>query len=386
MKVFLASLLVAAVLVIGFTPLRTQAIKYLVKPFEDQAHRLMMGYLKSTGAIAYAFPSVTDIVATTIESRSKKVADNVENNNAGIAYIKKNGNVKTVSGGSEILEEISFSENGNAGWYSGYDLLPVAAQDVLSAARFNLKQAAVPVVISGLEQLQNAGREQQIELMDSRLTVAESTMANLISQGFYSDGTGSGGKTIVGLDAAVPVDASPTNNRVDAGTYGSIDRATWSFWRPVYYNPGAITLSNIQGYMNFVWSLLIRGRDAPDVIISDQFMWQAYMASLQAQQRFVDVKTADLGFPSVKFMNTDVVLDGGLYFPSTSYGSGVTTKTMFFLNTKFLKWRPHSARNMVPLSPNRRYAINQDAEVAILAWAGAMTCNGQAFHGRLVSN
>ena len=54
-----------------------------------------------------SFPTVTDIVATTIESRSRQIADNVTNNNAGLAYIKDKGNVKTISGGSEILEELS---------------------------------------------------------------------------------------------------------------------------------------------------------------------------------------------------------------------------------------------------------------------------------------
>jgi hypothetical protein len=58
---------------------------------------------------------------------------------------------------------------------------------------------------------------------------------------------------------------------------------------------------------------------------------------------------------------------------------------MFFLNTKYIHWRPHSARNMVPLSPNKRYAINQDAEVQILAWAGNLTTSGAQFQGRLIS-
>jgi hypothetical protein len=331
-----------------------------------------------------AFPTVTDIVATTIESRTKKIADNVLNNCAGLTYIKKSGNVKPISGGSSIYEELSFAENGNAGWYSGYDLLPVAAQDVISVAQFNLKQAAVPVVISGLEQLQNAGPEQMIDLMEGRINVAESTMINMLCDGFYSDGLGSGGKEIVGLDAAVPIDATPTNNRVDTGTYGGIDRATWSFWRPAYTHAAvALTAATIQAAMNFMWSLLVRGRDQPDLIIADSVTWGLYMASLQAQQRFASPGEGNLGFPSIKFMNTDVVLDGGLYFPSSAWGTGAPTKTMFFLNTKYLKWRPHSARNMVPLNPNRRYAINQDAEVTILAWAGALTCSGQAFQGRM---
>jgi hypothetical protein len=94
-----------------------------------------------------AFPNVSDLVATTIESRSGEIADNVTKNNALLRRLEKRGNTRTFSGGTVIFEELSFAENGNAGYYSGYDILPVAAQDVLSAAQFAIKQAAVPVVI-----------------------------------------------------------------------------------------------------------------------------------------------------------------------------------------------------------------------------------------------
>ncbi len=87
-----------------------------------------------------AFPNVSDIVATTIQSRSRQIADNVTKNNALLSRLNQRGNIKTISGGSSILEELSFAENGNAGFYSGYDLLPVAAQDVISAAEFSIKR------------------------------------------------------------------------------------------------------------------------------------------------------------------------------------------------------------------------------------------------------
>ncbi|MFN9969336.1 MAG: phage major capsid protein, partial [Phycisphaerae bacterium] len=125
-------------------------------------------------------------------------------NNALLARLNQRGNVKPFSGGNVILQELSFAENGNAGFYSGYDLLPVAAQDVISAAEFNIKQLACPVVMSGLEMLQNSGREAFIDLLEARINVAESTMANKLAQSIYSDGTGSGGKEVVGLNAAVP--------------------------------------------------------------------------------------------------------------------------------------------------------------------------------------
>lgn len=320
-----------------------------------------------------SFPNVSDIVATTIQNRSRQIADNVTRNNALLARLNQRGNVKTISGGSSILEELSFAENGNAGFYSGYDLLPVAAQDVISAAEFSIKQFAVPVVMSGLEMLQNSGKEAFIDLLEARLNVAEATMMNKLAQSVYSDGTGSGGKEITGLNAAV----ASTNT---SGTYGGIDRLTWSFWRNQKYDfsdntvtPGPTTIQNA---MNTLWASCTRGNDRPDLIVVDTVFWGFYMSSLQAIQRFTSADTGNLGFPSLKFMDADVVLDGGI-------GGYCPASTGFFLNTKYIKWRPHKDRNMVALSPNRRYAINQDAEVQILGWAGNLTCSGAQFQGRL---
>src|SRR5262245_630942 len=119
--------------------------------------------------MAFANAAISDIIATTIQSRTGKIADNVTKNNALLTYLTKRGNQKPFSGGNVILQELSFAANGNAGWYSGYDLLPVAAQDVISAAQYDIKQSACPCTISGLDQLMNAGKERIIDLMEARL-------------------------------------------------------------------------------------------------------------------------------------------------------------------------------------------------------------------------
>ena len=75
--------------------------------------------------MAFANTNYTDILATTIEKRSRKIADNVSGNCALMARLKRKGNIKTVSGGHKIIQELNFAENANTGWYSGYDLLPV---------------------------------------------------------------------------------------------------------------------------------------------------------------------------------------------------------------------------------------------------------------------
>lgn len=329
--------------------------------------------------MAFANASVSDLIASGIESRTGEIANNVESNNILLSVLKKNGRIKPVSGGTQILQELSFAQNGNGGWYSGADLLPVAQQDVISAAAFPYKQYAVAVVVTGLELLQNSGKERTIDLVEARLEVAEATMANDINVGLYSDGTGAGGKQLSGLDAAIPTTAKASQT----DTYGGIPRATFAFWRTQTTTGVDIsTAAKCQTVMNAQWALQVRGSDRPDVIIMDQLYWADYMASLQAIQRFTDASSATLGFPSVKFITADVFLD-----PTSGIGlgGGATTKTAYFLNTKYLHFRPHKNRNFVPIAPDKRYALNQDVEAQILGWAGNLTCSGAQFQGRSIA-
>lgn len=315
-------------------------------------------------------PNFSELVATTIEARSSKVADNISNNNALLRLLNKRGNVRTFSGGTEITENFSFDENPNAGWYSGYDTLPTNAGDTMSTASFGIKQQAIAITFSGLEMLQNAGDAKIVDLVENRIMNAERTMKNRLCAGLYSDGTGNDFKQVDGLSAAIPLD--PTQ-----GTYGSIDRAAWPVWRPQARNMA--NANTLQADMNKLWASLVRYGDQPDCILMDNLMWNAYLSTLQNQQRFTNTTTGDAGFQSLKFMNADVILDGGI-------GGNMPVGTAYFLNLDFLHFRPHAMMNMHTLDPKKRYSTNQDAEVQFLGWAGNLTCSGQKFHGILDIN
>jgi hypothetical protein len=221
------------------------------------------------------------------------------------------------------------------------------------------------VTISGLEQLQNSGKERVIDLLEARITNAERTFMNNISTDIYSDGTASGGKQIGGLQLLVA--DSPST-----GTVGGIDRATWTFWRNISYDAttdggAAMTSANCQSYMNRVWIQVVRGTDRPDLIVADNNYFRLYLESLQTIQRITSDKMASAGFTSLKYMDADVVLDGG-------YGGNAPTNHMYFLNTNYIHFRPHRDRNFVALDPEGgRFSVNQDAIVKLWAWAGNMT-------------
>lgn len=321
-----------------------------------------------------ATPNLTEIATTTIDSRSGIVGDNVTKNNGFLTYLQDRGNIKTLSGGDNINEEISFAENANAMWYSGMDTLSTAQGDVLTSAQFQWKQLAAAVVISGLELMKNRSKERILDLMAERQEVAENTLRNFVSVGLYSDGTGYGGKQITGLDLAVPTD--PTT-----GTYGGINRALTSnvFWRSqIQSDSGAPSATTIQGRMNSLYAKCVRGEDHPDLVLSGSTYWQFFMASLQTLQRFMEPKKANLGFTGTQYLGADVILDGGI-----GGGANETNGTMYFLNTKYFKFKPHSERNFVSLNPDKRVSINQDAMVALIGWMGNVTSKGPQFCGRM---
>jgi len=223
-----------------------------------------------------------------------------------------------------------------------------------------------------LEMLQNSGEEQIIDLFDARLDVAEASIENLISTGIYSDGTANNGKQITGLQAMVV--ASPST-----GVVGGIDRQTWSFWRNQTFDfsgdlGASASSSNIQTGFNRLYAKTSRGSDVVDLILLDNNLWGFFMASLQNIQRFPgSSKMAELGFVASKYMNADVVLDGGI-------GGNIPTSTGYFLNTKYIFFRPHANRNFVPIG-DERMSTNQDAIVRLIGWAGNMTASGLQFQG-----
>jgi hypothetical protein len=344
--------------------------------------------------MAFANSQISDIIATTIQNRSGELADNVTNNNALLRRLKAKGNVRPFSGGNVILEEIMYTDSStiNTNSYSGYEVIDITPNSPISAAQFDIKQYAGAVSMSGLEMLQNASKEKIIDLLEGRMKIAEAQLMNRIDYDLYQDGTGNAGKNIVGLASAIPDD--PTT-----GTYGGISRVNYNFWRSQKYSGvtdggAAVSAANIQQYMTTLGLRLVRGSDKPDLWVADATYYSLYVNSLQAIQRITsDTGSggAGAGFgPELKFfgggMAADVVMGGGVNGAVNQAGTagGATSAHMWALNTNYIFFRPHRDRNFVPIGGERQ-AVNQDAIVKLIGWAGNMTSSGPQFSGVLIA-
>lgn len=374
--------------------------------------------------MTFSNSAISDILTTTIQSRTRELADNLEQNNVILMRLGEKGNIKPLTGGYIIYQEMMYDDpnTSNVNSYNGSELLNIAPDSPISAAQFLMKQYAASVVISGKERLINSGKEKMISLIDSRMEISEKRLRNRLSQDLYGDGSGNGGKNLDGLAAMIPnpvisnaANSTPFYQYINTGNYGGIDRSIWRYWNPFgcYVSPttpiggtsgfvgGPPTAGNSPNALDIMTTVglqLTRGKDKVDLILAGNYMYQQYVKSLQSIQRITDEKMAAAGFASLKFYgggsSCDVVLGGGYSGPlnitineqgkvpsansPVAYGQEDSYK-MYFLNTDYIHFRPHVDCEFTPLG--KRMSVNQDAVVETMLWAGNLTCDNQFLQG-----
>lgn len=313
----------------------------------------------------------TELVTTTFRNHRSKLIDNVSNNNALLAYLKRKRKMRTESGGTEIAIPLEYAENGTYQRYSGYDVLNVQQSDVFTAAKFDWRQIAINVTASGRELRINKGKERIINLAKSRLKNAMNTFNNNFSSDVYSDGALS--NQVNGLQALI----------ADAGTgiVGGIDSSTWTFWKNVVQSAASplqggagITPSDttIQSLMLPLWLELVRGGDKPDLIVSSNEYYSFYEESLTDLKRYTSAESATGGFVALKYKSADVIFDGN---------SGIPDTRMYFINTDYLELVAHTDANLTVNDEMRPY--NQDAVVIPILWMGNLTVSNRSLQGVL---
>lgn len=308
----------------------------------------------------------TEMVTTTLRNHPTEISDNVSRHNAFYFWLKRKNKIKTINGGYEIVKPLDYAENQSYQRFSGYDTLNIQASDVLTAAKYEWVQAALHVTASGRELRLNSGKEQLIDLAEARVRNAFRTAANNMSLDLYSDGSLT--NQMGGLAHIVPDNGQ--------GTVGGINSTTYTFWRSKFReSTSTVTKSNIKGEMNAIYLDLVRGADKPDLLLSSYDYYAMYWESLQDLQRFMDSKTAEAGFQTLKYVNSDVIYDSNTNFATDA-------QKMFFLNTEYLELYQHRDAKWTQLDD--KVSINQDAVLIPILWQGQLCCSNRSLQGVLI--
>lgn len=261
------------------------------------------------------------IVATTMRNYwapGGKAVDNIFKRTAALSWLKDKGKID-FQGGTNAVAPVMGVKNSTFQVYSGYDALtPAHGEELITAAEYNWKQAAIFIPMSGIEEAKNSGKSQVISLLKAKTENAESTAAEAFETMLLTlDGTGNSGKDWGGL----PLLVGDHNSSIT--TVGGIDCTTDTWWRSSVNTVSAtLTLPLLSNAYNTVsWA-----GDACDFEITTQALWEKYEGLLQPQQRFMDPKTAEAGFSNLLHRGAKVVWSD--IMPSTKW---------YFLNSNHIK-------------------------------------------------
>lgn len=311
----------------------------------------------------------TELVSTTFRKHRREIKDNISKNNALLRRLYDKGQYRREDGGLTIACPLDYAANGTYQRYSDWDVLNIAASDVISAAEYQWRQIAIHVVSSGRELRINSGESRIINLAKAKLKNAIRTFKNNFSGDLYSDGTAT--NQINGIQALI-ADAG-------TGTVGGINSSTFPFWQNVVQSAaaplqggGAITPSatTIESLMLPLWLELTRGDDKPDLIVSSNDYFDFYERSLTGLKRYGTDREASGGFASLKYKTADVIFDGG---------SGIPAAHMYFMNTDYLELVVHRDADMEQVDELR--PVNQDGAVVPILWMGNLTESNRKLQG-----
>jgi hypothetical protein len=304
----------------------------------------------------------TELVSTTFRKHRKEIKDNLSTRNALLKYMMKRGNTRKEDGGLTIATPLDYAANGTYQRYSDWDVLNIAASDVISAAEYQWRQIALNVVASGRELRINSGDSRIVNLAKAKIKNALRTFNNNFSSDMYSAGTLT--NQINGLQALV-ADAG-------TGTVGGIVSGDFAFWQNTVVDasvlsvtPSATTIES--GLMLPAWLATDRGPDDQvDLIVADNNYYTFFEASQVSLKRYNDTTKGTAGFTSLKYKNADVIYDGN---------SGIPANHMYFLNTNYLQLISHPDADLTVMDEMR--PVNQDGAVTQILWMGNLTCSNR---------
>lgn len=317
-----------------------------------------------------ANPNFNDILTTTLDNHRSEMIDNVFGGNPLTYWLQERGRVRMVRGGAKIVAPIMYAGNDSSSSYSGAETLSYPNNGGFTAAEFDWKQHAVTISINGFEEFRNQGEHEVVDLLESRVKQAELTATEDFETMFLSDGTGNGGKDMLGL-AALVGDESSTVTSV-----GGIDAATQAFWRSNVRRGETFGL----GLLNEVYlSVSKAGKDTVDLILSGPEVYAAHEALLQPALRFTDTKLADAGFDNIAFKRARHVFTDNAALAATVGAS--TTADVYLVNSNYLQLVGGEGRwfqNTPFITPP-----NQDARYSHILSIGNLTVTNRARQAKL---
>jgi hypothetical protein len=242
-------------------------------------------------------------------------------------------NSQQASGGvSSVTVPVQGSQFVNAQWsdYSGSFNQPSVQQGAYNA-EFNLKLMIAPVPFLGME-----GAVQQdaavIPLIEARMNDATNVMMDAMATALYNNSTNT--QQFTGLPAAVS----------DSGTYGNINRSTYTWWKSKAYAAGGVNPTR-QNILQYISGTVKNSAEVPSFGVCGFGTWTLLAQDYVGQEQYVITPGSgfdgDANGPQAAFRA--LMVAGVPIYPDPYCPEG----TVYFLNTNYLSLYIHEQGSFV---------------------------------------
>jgi hypothetical protein len=301
--------------------------------------------------MALTYSEITAIAQNAI---NKSLTDNIFGSN--IVLKKMKDKAKMLAGGVNIQEPLIYSTSTSGGWYTDVDALTISKTDNITAAVFAWRQAYESIRVSQLDVAKCSGDSAKLDLVASKIKVAELAMADRLAVGLFGNG---GSSTIDGFQAMI-----------DDDTYGGINPADFAGWAAQLKGNSGTDRALSLGLIQQLDGACTIGQDAPTFFVARQNVYDEAYNLFQPHQRLESEEVAKLGFKSLMVNGKPLLVD-----------SHAPVKTIFAINEKYAQLVIHKDNNM--RKEHHSALESTDSMLTKIFFMGNLVCSNRRMHGEL---
>ena len=113
----------------------------------------------------------SELSAITEKYYMPKLIDNVFESNVLLSRARSKW-MKKADGGTSIVVPVVYATTTASGWYTGAETLDTTANDQITAAEFDWKQAYANITITRSDELKHSGKAQSVNFVKSKIQIA----------------------------------------------------------------------------------------------------------------------------------------------------------------------------------------------------------------------
>lgn len=310
--------------------------------------------------------SVSTVAAHALDMNAKDIADAVINNNLLSAWLKANNRVKVISGGYQINEKVMYNEAGGFDWINKDEEISLTTGEILTDAVYQIRILAGPLKVLHFDKMRASGDAQILDLVETTIENAKSTMSNRMGAAVFNDGSNS--KALHGVAHIINATSGVT-----VGGISPTDMARWDNQRNTTGTAGFnSSQAGLSAFGNMASACARNENDYPDLIVTTSAVWNLYYLACTNVARLVDSKVGSLGYRTLDFMGIPVGWD-----------KNCTAGYVYFINSRYLRLRILEGGEFVTSEWGR--VQGQLADYCTMHMYGQLTTNNREKLGVITS-